>query len=237
MLLLPSFRVEGAIVFSDDFEYNPTNINGGADGQWRSSSDGSGAFDASKWTVAGTGDVTGTDQYSFTGPTGTYLPPQSGRITAAFYSTINDGTVAMASLSTDVPTIVGMTYDVHFWISNPIEDSNARQNLFSVSWNGTLLNLSSDPRFTVPSGSQELAGGTNQYVVQPNTNWFEVVFTNLAPSAGATTNLTFSGQNNNWATLVDSVIIEETPEPSTVVMLFAGAALLGARRRRQQRVS
>ena len=226
-LMAPSQHSQAAIVaYSDDFENSPTNNNGGANGSWRA------PFNAS-WTTGGSGDVLGTDQYSFSA--GAYVPPHSGNITAAFWSATNDGSVSTASLSTDVPTTVGMTYDLRFWISNPVADISARQNLFSVSWNGALLNLASDPRFKLSTGGVELPGTANQFVVDPNTNWFEVFISNLAPGVGPTTNLTFSGQNNNWATLVDNVLVEETPEPSTLVMLCAGAALIGARRRRRHR--
>ncbi len=196
--------------------------------------------------MGGSGAVTGTDQYSFTGSGGTYLPPHSGKITAAFYSSVNDGTVSMATLSATSPNVStdsATTYNLSFWVSNPVADPNARQNLFSVSWNGTLLDLAnagvnplSYSYFSNPNtGAGELPGTANQYVVTPGTSWFQVYISNLTPSLGTTTGLVFSGQNNNWATLVDDVLVEETPEPTTIVMLGVGAALMGLRRRRQQR--
>lgn len=236
--MLASCKMQGAIVFVDNFENNPINNNSGANGAWTAD------FDASKWTVGGNGAVAGTDQYSFSGLT--YLPPHSGHIAAAFFYSVNDGTVSTASLSATSPnvsTTLGTTYNVSFWVSNPVAVSTARQNLFSVSWNGTLLNLA-DPlvnpnsysNFSTPNpGAGELPGSAGQYVVTPNTNWFQVYISNLTPGPGATTSLAFSGQNNNWATLVDDVMVAETPEPSTVVMLGVGTLLMGFRRRRQQK--
>jgi hypothetical protein len=65
-----------------------------------------------------------------------------------------------------------------------------------------------------------------------NTNWFQVTIGGLSASS-ASTNLKFIAQNNNSATLVDDVSVEETPEPSTMVLIGAGAAFIGARRRRR----
>lgn len=226
VMCLFSQKALAAIVFTDDFEFGPpTNINGGADTGWRAS------FNP-WWTVGGSGKVTGTDAYSAPSP-GPYLPPHSGNITAAFYSTSGDG---VASLQTGVATsnFGTITYDLHFWVSNPVVDTAARQNLFSVSWNGVLLDLSSyDARFKTPSGPSELAGGPGQYVLDPNTNWFEVFIPNLAATSGST-ELKFEGVNNNWATLVDDVMVQETPEPSSLLMLGAGALAIGLRRRRQR---
>ncbi len=156
------------------------------------------------------------------------LAPHSANIAAAF-SSDTDATGAGASLSQMASTLPILTYDVSLWVANPIQDAANFNNVFSISWNGQLISLS-NPYLT------ETASGSKMYVVTPSTPWFQLVVTNL-PVTGAMTELKISARNNDWATLVDDVIVEPTPEPSTVVMLCAGAALLGARRRRQQRVS
>jgi hypothetical protein len=242
---MSSGKIEATIVFQDDFEYgatptldtNSNPINGG----WTASFNPS-----NNWSVAGASPVLLTDQYSFIGSNPqTYIGGHSGNIAVAFApsSNITLGTVAMGTLSTPIPTTVGTNYNLSFWISNPTA-GGAMDNLFSVSWNNVLLNLSdsnvnlvSSSNFSTPNGGPgQLPGTAGQYVVTPNTNWFQVIINNLpAASSGNSTNLTFSGQNNSWATLVDDVIVQDTPEPSTEVLLGIGTVLAGMRRRRQQR--
>ena len=244
MFIAASPTLEGAIVLSDDFEANATNISPFGNGHWISTPNLAG------WTLGGFGNVAGTDTYS--SPDGTYFAPHSGHITAAFYSAGNSGVqpterpfpVSQDTSSMSRNVVTGHyptgSYEIRFWISNPIADPNARQNLFSVTWGGISLNLASyDPlfqRFKAPvtpvDGGHELFGGADEYVVDSGTNWFEVVIAGLTASSASTT-LTFTGQNNNSAILVDDVTVTETPEPSTVILLGAGAALVGQRRRRR----
>ena len=244
MFIAASPTLEGAIVLSDDFEANSTNISPFGNGHWISTPNLAG------WKLTDNvtpppdpppvGNVAGTDAYS--SPDGTYFAPHSGHITAAFFAAGNGGGTFTSSMSRDVVTGHYPTgsYEIRFWISNPIADPNARQNLFSVTWGGISLNLASyDPllqRFKAPvtplDGGHELFGGADEYVVDSGTNWFEVVIAGLTATSASTT-LTFTGQNNNSATLVDDVTVTETPEPSSVILLGAGAALLGQRRRRR----
>lgn len=165
------------------------------------------------------------------------LTAHSGSIAVAFASDSNAPAGSMASISQSLTTDNSKTYNLHFWIENTAQVTDPRQNLFSVSWNGTLLNLALySPLFKIPTGPVELTGGgPDQYVLDPNTNWTEIIIPNLNPNLLGPTVLKFEGQNNNWVTLVDQVLVEETPEPSTIVMLGAGAVLMGLRRRRQQR--
>lgn len=237
-------------MLSDDFESGAENLNSpGApiNGQWITTPNLSG------WTLSGTGEVAGTDAYS--SPDGTYKAPHSGHITAAFYSSGNTGVpptarpfplssdTASMSRSVTTPNFAAGTYNIHFWISNPIADVNARQNLFSVTWGNVQLDLPSyNAHFKIPvtpldlnpdlTPGRELFGGPNEYVLDAATDWFEVSIDGLTAS-GANTTLKFTGQNNNSATLVDDVTVDETPEPTTVVLLGAGTALMSLRRRRR----
>lgn len=231
MFVAASHTLEAAIVLSDDFETGAVNLNSPGppiNGQWITTPNLSG------WTLSGTEDVAGTDSYS--SPDMVYKTPHSGHITAAFFAAGNTGVANTASMQRNVTTSAapGFTYDIHFWISNPLADTNARQNLFSLTWGSTVLDLSSyDARFKTPNLlAMELPGGLNEFVLDANTDWFEVNITGLTASSSSTV-LKFTGQNNNSATLVDDVSVVETPEPSTVVLLGAGAALMGMRRRRQ----
>ena len=235
--LIPATHLEGAIVLTDDFETGANNLNSpGAPiaGQWITTPNLVGWILRDNLGVAGNGDVAGTDHYS--SPDGIYFAPHSGNIVAAFYAFGNGGGTFTSSMERLVPTnlfTIG-TYDISFWISNPLADTNARQNLFSLRWGSTLLDLSSyDPRFKLPNLlNDELPGGPNEYVLDANTNWFQVVITGLTATS-ANTLLKFTGQNNHNATLVDDVQVVETPEPSTIVLLGAGMVIAGLRRRRR----
>jgi len=224
MAILSSLK--GAIVVNGDFEQGivPDVIS---------------TAPLTNWTP--TNSLDGTTQVFGMDTTLTYgIAPQSGSIAVAFTSDASAPANSMASISQTITTSPTKTYNLHFWISSPVADVNSRQNLFSVIWGGTMLNLSYwNPNFAAPNPSRtdlvELNGAAGTYVVAGDTAWFPVDILNLTPSPGSTTDLMFSGQNNNWATLVDNVLVEETPEPSTMVMIAAGAAVMGLRRKRQQR--
>ena len=155
------------------------------------------------------------------------MSPKAGSIVASFVSD-NDAAGAGGSLTQAPPTTdVLKTYNVSMWVANPIPDAANFNNVFSVSWAGSLITLSGGSFIT------EVGGSPQTYVVTPETDWFQI--TAIVQGTGLPSDLVISARNNNWATLVDEVIFEETPEPSTLVMLGAGAAIIGLRRRRQQR--
>jgi hypothetical protein len=213
-LIVGPTSVQGAIVTNGDFENTVTF--------------------AADWNPV---SVTGTSTVEALESNLAYAAPaHSGVIAVGFSSNPDAPANSLASISQTLATDSTKTYDVSFWIENTGELTDPRQNLFSVRWNNVLQDLSA--YFSLPNPSNgELAGTAFQYVVDANTTWFQIVLTNLAPGAGSTTELKFEGQNNNWVTLVDDVLVQETPEPSTLVMLGAGAVLMGLRRRRQQRAA
>ncbi len=159
----------------------------------------------------------------------------------------------LASISQNVATTPGQFYDIRLWVANMsttaggAPDTGARENLFSVTWNGAPVDLTNPSvlgysNFATPNPSNpnavELAGVAGTYVLTATGGWTLVIIPNQeAAGSGATTNLTISAQNNNLATAVDAVEVTETPEPSSIVLLAAGAALAGLRRRRQQRAA
>lgn len=242
MFIAASQTLNGAIVLSEDFETGRFNLNDPGtqlDGQWftKDVPPASPAGTIPNWTFGGSQGVSGTDSYS--SPDGVYIPTHTplGHIAASFFSSSNDGSVNTASIERSVVTdgSHGGIYTIHFWISNPVADPSARQNLFSVTWGTTPLDLTFDTRFKAPNPDPlafELQGGSNEYVLNSKTNWFEVTISGLTASTSSTV-LKFAAQNNNSATLVDDVTVEETPEPSTVALLGAGATFMGMRRRRR----
>ena len=204
-------------------------------------------------SVDGTTLVVGTDPYFHNSVFNSLVSAgggtTGGSISALFltspagYSPAN----SMASISQNVATTPGKFYDIRLWVANISTDINgqgdagARENLFSVTWDGNLVDLSAvDPvHFAAPNPANpnavELAGATGTYVLTATGGWTLVTFQKQA--SGATTTLTISAQNNNNATAVDAVDVVETPEPSSVILLAAGAAIAGLRRRRAQRIA
>jgi hypothetical protein len=156
------------------------------------------------------------------------LAPHGGFIDAAFNS---DPTAegSGASLTQALTTDTTKTYNVSLWVANPIQEAGNINNVFSVTWDGALISLSG-------ANITETALNSKTYIVTAESGWNQITATNL-PVTTTSTNLVISARNNQWATLVDDVTVEETPEPSTVVMLGIGAALMGLRRRRQQRAA
>lgn len=170
-----------------------------------------------------------------------------GSISAVFATAPVGNTISMASISQDVATTSGKFYDIRLWVANlptgngAEPDLGARENLFSLNWNGAPIALSLwNANFAAPNPSNptELSNApAGAYVLTATGGWTLLLITNQPASTGATTNLTISAQNNNLATAVDAVEVTETPEPSSIVLLAAGAALAGLRRRRQQRAA
>ena len=211
MLLLP-ISVRGAIVnsnvgFEDDKDFSAPIAQA----------------PLSSWVISqfpGVNEVLGRDTTSLYA-----LAPYEGNIAAAFASAA-DATGSGASIKQTLATTTGSTYKLSLWVANSIQDSGNQNNIFSVRWGGNLITLSGTFITEVST--------TSTYVVTPDTNWFQIVANNLSPT-GSSTTLEISARNNNWATLVDYVLVEETPEPSTVLMLGLGATMVGLRRRRQPR--
>ena len=176
-----------------------------------------------------------------------------GSVSAIFTSAPVGGGPAnqLASISQNVATTPGQFYDIRLWVANMsttaggAPDTGARENLFSVTWNGAPVDLTNPSvlgysNFATPnlsSNAVELAGAAGTYVLTATGGWTLVIIPNQAAAGGlaTTTNLTISAQNNNLATAVDAVDV--VPEPSSIVLLAAGAALAGLRRRRQQRAA
>ena len=225
MLMVAALPLKGAIVANGDFELN-------------TSAGAVATAPLTNWAPANSAlavtQILGLDT------TLTYgTVPHGGSISVAFTSDPTAPANTTASISQTLTTDSTKTYNLQLWVANPVADVNSRQNLFSVIWNGAPVNLTLwNANFATPNpanpNATELAGAAGTYVVAGDTTWFVVNILNLVPGAGSTTTLKFEGQNNNYATLVDDVSVVETPEPSTMVLLIAGVALIGARRRRQQ---
>ncbi|MEO6739671.1 MAG: PEP-CTERM sorting domain-containing protein [Chthoniobacteraceae bacterium] len=170
-------------------------------------------------------------------------PRATGSIAAAFTSTSSAPANSTASISQNVDTDSSKLYNLQLWIANPFQDPNARANLFAVIWNGVPVPLTLwNGNFAAPNplNPPELAGTLGTYfVVAPGTDWFALTIQDLAPAAGPATqtNIKIAAQSNSYAILVDDVAVTETPEPSSVVLLLSGAALVGIRRKRRQQVS
>jgi len=147
------------------------------------------------------------------------LAPHTGRIAAAFNSTTNTVVTGGVATLTQGLATTAQTYDLSFWLANPIQDASNFHNIFSVSWNGILQALSS-PFLTE-------VGITKTYRVTPQTTWFQVNVNNLL-ATGAVTNLQFSGRNSDWATLLDDVSAQASGVPdSGGTIAFLGLALAG----------
>ena len=204
-------------------------------------------------TPAGTAIVIGRDPF-FSDSNFRSLVSAGGGTTGGSISALflNDQGVpapanSLASISQNISTTPGQFYDIRLWVANlsttasGAGDPGARANLFSVMWNGSAIDLSAvDPvHFAAPNplNPTEIPGGPGTYVLAADSAWTLVIIPNQAAGSGSTTTLTISAQNNNNATAVDAVDVTVTPEPSSIVLLIAGAAFAGTRRRRQQRAA
>ena len=157
------------------------------------------------------------------------LAPHGGNIAAAFNSD-NNATGNGASLTQTLTTNQSQTYNLSLWVANPINDTGNLNNVFSIGWGGN-----APANLIALSGTNLVSLGGNQYQVKgdPNT-WHQITATGLTVT-GTSTDLVINARNNNWATLVDDVMVDGVPEPTSVMMLGVGAVVLGFRRRRQQK--
>lgn len=174
------------------------------------------------WTVsAGTSNVVATDTNLV--PPGAGLAPYTGHIAVSF------GSDLAGAIAQTLNTVPLKTYNLSLWVANTA--TAGTNNIFSVSWNGTLISLS------VPLSPASLTAGAqpNTYVVtaQPVPGWVQVEAKDLA-ATGISTPLVISASNNDSYTLVDVMAVQETPEPSTVLMLGIGVMATGLCRRRQR---
>ncbi len=216
MMMLALCPTEGAIV-NGGFEDSP-DFNG-----WTVTQD---PVDPLNPPFAG---YQGTTVSIYTGSPNQYaqVPHAGSSKSAAFISDNGAPDTSFARISNPAVTTASTLYNVSLWVSNPIQDPSNTFNAFSLTWNGNPVSLTN-------SNLTETSPGSQVYVVKGQTDWFQIVATNL-PATGASTDLVISARNNNWATLVDDVLVEVVPEPTTMVMLSLGFAAIGFRRRRQQR--
>jgi hypothetical protein len=145
------------------------------------------------------------------GPTGGLLlagVPHTGLYSTGFSATRG----FRDSLEQVLTTVPGTTYEISFWLNNPfgpIEDND-----ISGTWGGT-------PLFS--------------FVNYPATPWTEYVFD--AQAVATQTTLSFTGRDQPAALYLDDVSVVPIPEPSSVLLLVLGAAVLrcGAHRRVRHR--
>ena len=157
------------------------------------------------------------------------LAPHGGNIAAAFNSD-NNATGNGASLTQTLTTNPSQTYNLSLWVANPINDTGNLHNVFSIGWGGN-----APANLIALSGTNLVSLGGNQYQVKGDANtWYQITATGLTVT-GTSTDLVINARNNNWATLVDDVMVDGVPEPSSAMMLGVGAVVLGFRRRRQQK--
>jgi hypothetical protein len=169
----------------------------------------------SSWTIGEVGSVNQNLVEGLDTTTQYALPPHSGSIAAVFRSNTNTlNTVGLGTLTQSLTTTAGQAYALSFWLANPIQDPADFLNVFSVSWNGVLIALSS------PSLTEESLGSMT-YVVAPQPGWFQVT-ANLIGTGGPA-DLQFSGRNSDWGTLLDDVSVQASgvPDSGSTLLLFA----------------
>lgn len=222
ILMQPLSKTEGAIV-NGSFESGPSVITslsggtavGGGDAPWT-------VGDLFGWEVGGGGpnNVLASNQNIYYGTVSNGDPagggPHSGTLAAVFPNfPTYDGYISQQVLS----TVAGQEYKISFWLSNQIGD--ATNNSMTVNWGGT-------------NSGTSIIGGVNLLGPTPlpvSVGWTLHEFTVTAPTNNA--RLSFIGGNSAAGNLVDDVSIAETPEPGTMVLLGAGAAMMGLSRRRR----
>lgn len=224
IFMLPLSMTHGAIVLTNgSFESGPSVITSGFGGT------GVGGGDVS-WTVGnllgwevgggGPNNVLASNQNIYYATISNGQPPgggpHSGILAAVFPNFPSyDGYISQQVLG----TVAGQEYKISFWLSNQIGD--AANNAMTVNWGGTI------------SGSS-IGGGVNLLgptALAVSVGWTFHEFTATAPTNDA--RLSFIGGNSAAGNLVDDVSVVQTPEPGTVVLLGAGAAMMGLSRRRR----
>jgi hypothetical protein len=117
----------------------------------------------------------------------------------------------LGTLSQNVGTTPGTTYDLVFWMAN---DSGAATNEFDVKWEGvTILSL------------------TNA----PVSNYTQYSF--LVTATSSSSSLVFQYRNDDDFFRLDDISITAVPEPCTLSLLFLGASSAGVGFLRRRKIS
>jgi hypothetical protein len=112
---------------------------------------------------------------------------------------------ARDSLEQVLTTVPGATYEISFWLTNPFD--GVEDNDISGTWGGT-------PFFS--------------FVNYPMTPWTEYTF--VGQATASQTSLIFTGRDQPAGLYVDDVSVIPIPEPSSLLLLVLGAAVLRMRR-------
>jgi hypothetical protein len=119
---------------------------------------------------------------------------------------------AESAIFQDLPTVAGVQYYLSFAFS---PRPGVAENKMGVSWNGL-------PVTTLSADGSALA----------DTNWTVYSFTVAATST--TTRLQFSGlgPSDSLGEYVDAVSVEQTPEPSSIMLCLGGLLFAAAKYRK-----
>lgn len=208
------YATKGAIV-NEDFENGITLVGGVSQSN------------LPNWTVSNNPNtfVNGTDTSSLYG-----FAPHSGKIATRYFSDTG-ASDSGGSITQTLTTVAGQTYTISLYVANAIADTGNLNNEFSIGWGGNapanLITLAGTNVVPIGGNKYEVAGDPN-----PITVWHLVTAT--ATATGTSTDFVINARNNDWQTLVDDVMVDVVPEPSTAVLLGIGSALFGFRRRRQK---
>ncbi|MGA2724392.1 MAG: PEP-CTERM sorting domain-containing protein [Bryobacteraceae bacterium] len=151
----------------------------------------------------------GSDDWTVTlAPLGSFIyvlpaDPHSGTYALWFGDTDNEDD----SLSQNVATTPGATYDLQFWLRHDLTDSD---NQFSASWNGV----------------------TEYYLFNAASFAYTLVNIPGLVATGTSTPLTFAGYEGPSEYILDDVSVVQTPEPGSILLLMTVLGLCTVRLRK-----
>ncbi|MFN7933917.1 MAG: PEP-CTERM sorting domain-containing protein [Bryobacteraceae bacterium] len=130
------------------------------------------------------------------------------------------GPAPLGNIHQFVPTVVGATYTVSFWLRNNSLSTAGPDNAFHFQW-GNLIPISTE---VIDSGGFNWTFFSTDVVADSASMW-----------------VSFQGYNNTGTFLLDNITVDgadgNVPEPSTWMMASAGiAVLLAAYGRRRSAV-
>ncbi len=158
-------------------------------------------------------------------------PDTSGGQYVAFQSSSTTGQDCLGQF---IPTIAGDSYTISFWaalVGNGVSNTylTAEWDSGYYPYGGTNIDMSNDGSGKIFSNSSQAQGFTKYTFQETAQNTSGLWNLTICPSGNCTL-FYFHATDATGAILVDDLVVTDTPEPASLLLISSGLVIIGLRR-------